>query len=63
MIVYKQSSGISFGSNTSIYVHSSAVTMSVPSEDYVCVTCGYFERYINDGKKLDSVAQKWEKVG
>ena len=61
--VYKKSEGIAFGDGRNIKVYTSAVTIPVPAEDYVCATCGYFERYITDEDKLGSVAQNWEKVG
>jgi len=61
--VYKKSEGIAFGDGRNIKVYTSAVTIPVPSEDYVCTNCGYFERYIMDRDKLDSVAQNWENVG
>jgi hypothetical protein len=38
------------------------MTMHTQTEDYICSTCGYFEIYIADQKKLNDVAQKWEKV-
>ena len=63
LTVYKKPEGIAFGDGRNIKVYTSAVTMPVPAEDYICTTCGYFERYINDREKLDSVAQNWEKVG
>ena len=63
MTVYKKTEGVGFGGGDKIYVYTSAMTRAVPPEDYVCTTCGYFERYISDREKLDSVAQNWEKVG
>ena len=62
MTVYKKAEGIAFGDGRNIKVYTSAVTLPVPAEDYVCITCGYFERYIADQEKLVSVAQNWEKV-
>lgn len=62
--VYKKTeNGISYGSAKGVYVYTSAVTMPSGSEDYICTTCGYFERYIIDREKLDAVAKKWDKVG
>jgi hypothetical protein len=30
--------------------------------DYVCVNCGYYERYITNRKVLDRIAEKWERA-
>jgi predicted nucleic-acid-binding Zn-ribbon protein len=31
-------------------------------DNYVCVKCGYVESYIADSKKLDEIAERWDKV-
>ena len=38
------------------------ITTGCTTLAFVCTTCGYFEVYIHDGKKLQEVAQKWDKV-
>jgi len=30
---------------------------------FICTSCGYFESFITDQKKLNEVAQSWAKVG
>lgn len=57
--IFTQKNGINFGSfevNTGFFVTFS------PTDDYICADCGYFERYIDDKKKLAEVAQKWARV-
>jgi len=34
----------------------------VNSQDYVCVTCGYFEKHFPQGKALEKVASTWPRV-
>jgi predicted nucleic-acid-binding Zn-ribbon protein len=34
----------------------------VRTVDYLCVTCGYFEKHLAPGKALDKVAEKWPPV-
>lgn len=29
---------------------------------YACITCGYFENYIIDPKKIKTIAENWKKV-
>ncbi len=31
-------------------------------DNYVCVRCGYVERYIADSNKLKDIQEKWPKV-
>ena len=31
-------------------------------ENYVCVNCGYLERYITSEKDLDRIEAKWPKI-
>lgn len=45
-----------------VYVYTSRMTMASSAIAYVCATCGYFENYIADPRKLSDVAQNWEKV-
>ena len=33
-----------------------------PTDDYVCVECGYFEQYFIPGRALDKVAERWQRV-
>jgi hypothetical protein len=38
------------------------VTSGCTTLAFVCTTCGFFEVYLHDGRKLQEVAQKWNKV-
>lgn len=29
---------------------------------YACITCGYFENYLIDAKKIQMISEKWKKV-
>jgi hypothetical protein len=35
---------------------------SVPLDNYVCITCGYVERYINNRDALRRIQRKWPRV-
>lgn len=58
--IFTKKDGINFGSFEVITAFF--VTYS-PTNDYICVDCGYFERYVNDKNKLFEVSQKWTRVG
>lgn len=62
MTVHVKTGGVGFGSSDKIYVYTSAATRAVPMTTYVCTTCGYFESYIADVKKLAEVAKNWPRV-
>ena len=47
-----------FGSN-SIPI---SITSIAALDNYVCVECGYLERYIAEDEKLQQIADKWRKV-
>ncbi len=32
-------------------------------DNYVCVKCGYVERYVSGAEKLKEIAESWPKVG
>jgi hypothetical protein len=34
----------------------------VDGVSFLCTSCGYYENYIADAKKLSDAAQKWPKV-
>ena len=34
----------------------------VDTMSFLCTTCGYYEIYITDAKKLSAAAQQWPKV-
>jgi predicted nucleic-acid-binding Zn-ribbon protein len=57
--IFTQKSGINFGSfevKTAFFVTFS------PTDDYICIDCGYFERYIDDKAKLMEVSHNWTRV-
>jgi len=39
-----------------------SLTSLAPIDNYVCVTCGYVERYISERSKLKEIARKWDRV-
>jgi hypothetical protein len=46
-----------------VYLHTGTfITKPLGHHDYVCVTCGYFEQYIDDAAKLAEVGRKWARV-
>jgi len=47
-----------FGSN-SIPI---GLTSIAALDNYVCVTCGYVERYVSEAEKLAEISKKWTKV-
>jgi len=58
--VFTRKDGINYGS---FEISIAFLVTHSPANDYICTDCGYFERYIDDKKKLAEVAQKWQKVG
>jgi len=59
--VFTKKDGI--GTGDGFYVRTSFMVSPSTINDYICTDCGYVERYIDDKKKLEEVAQKWQKVG
>lgn len=60
--VYSKTYGVKIGEVQGVYVQTSMMTMAVPYVSFVCSSCGYFENYIAEPKKLAEVAAKWTKV-
>jgi hypothetical protein len=60
--IFAKDDGISYGSGGSLYVHTGMISQAVPSKSFVCTTCGYYELYITEPKKLADVAQKWQQI-
>lgn len=58
--VYSKTNGVN--SSGGIYVYTGAITRVVPFVTFMCSTCGYFENYVADARKLEEVAQKWDRV-
>jgi len=46
---------------------SNSIPISIVSiaalDNYVCVQCGYLERYVADAEKLKEISRKWQKAG
>jgi len=62
--IYANKAVVKVASRNAISVSSFT---SLFSDDYLCISCGYLEQYVNDvylkdTKKIDKVKQKWEKV-
>ena len=63
--VYVNKKGITYHSNSAMYIHNPKGVMTMPFSDYsdyVCASCGYFETYIDDGNKLYDIESHWKKV-
>ncbi|MBU0698270.1 MAG: hypothetical protein KKE59_02405, partial [Proteobacteria bacterium] len=45
---------------------SNSIPISIVSiaalDNYVCVQCGYLERYVADAEKLKEISKKWKKA-
>ncbi len=44
------------------YIGFGGVYTGVDVETFLCVTCGYYENYVTDTKRLAEVAQRWPAV-
>jgi predicted nucleic-acid-binding Zn-ribbon protein len=46
---------------------SNSIPVSITSiaalDNYVCIDCGYLERYIAESDKLEEIAKKWRRAG
>lgn len=62
--VYAKESGISFdqGKKTSVIVKTGMVKSDSEAEAFICTSCGYYEIYVTDHKKLRDVEKKWRQV-
>ena len=63
--VYRKLVLIGYGGSASgaVFVYTSWITSASPVESLICTSCGYFENYIVDDKKMAEIANTWEKVG
>lgn len=63
--VYMSRKGITFHSNSAMYIQNLKSIMTVPFDNYnnyVCASCGYFETYIDDKEKLSEIQKHWSKM-
>jgi len=44
------------------YIVFDGMYSAVDVQSYLCTTCGYYENYVADPKRLAEVAQKWPAV-
>ncbi len=61
LTVFAKEDGIKLGDGVMIY--TSWLTSAVQTMDFICTSCGYFEHYVVDQKKLADVAKAWTRVG
>ena len=47
-----------FGSNA-VPIHLASIAAL---DNYVCIACGYVERYIDQANKLEEIGRRWDKV-
>jgi predicted nucleic-acid-binding Zn-ribbon protein len=55
--IYAKNDGITFGVNN---LNINGRPTSYIS--FICTSCGYFENYVNDPKKLEEIASTWQKI-
>ena len=58
--IYAQGNGVAGRNGVAVSVGLSLDSTAVIS--YICTTCGYFENYFTDQRKLSEVKEKWQKV-
>ena len=62
--VYARQNGLQIGEHSQgVIIFTSWLTTPTPTVTFICTSCGYFESFITDQKKLNEVAQSWAKVG
>ena len=44
------------------YIGFNGVYQGVDVQSYLCTTCGYFENYVTEAKRLAEAAQHWPSV-
>ena len=58
--IHSQKNGVGGRNGVAVSLGLSLDSTEVIS--FVCATCGYFENYFTDQRKLSEVKQKWQKV-
>jgi predicted nucleic-acid-binding Zn-ribbon protein len=57
--IYQKSEGLYFGD---VKGYFSIDGNGTPYVSFICTTCGYFENYVADEKRLEAIANSWQKV-
>lgn len=61
--VYYQQNGIYVPKTLGTFINTENGNMGSTTDDYICTSCGYVERYVTDQAKLKRIAQVWKKAG
>ncbi len=59
--IHSQANGLLFAGRNE-YIHLGMAHYPTDIVSFLCVSCGYFENYLSDPKKLAEAAQQWPKV-
>jgi len=59
--VHVQTNGFAPGGRRE-YIGFEGMYSAVDVQSYLCTTCGYYENYVTDPKRLVEAAQKWPAV-
>ncbi|HEX8457981.1 MAG TPA: hypothetical protein VF656_11845 [Pyrinomonadaceae bacterium] len=63
LTVFAKQNGLQVGGHSGgVFIYTSWATMPAPAVAFVCTSCGYFEHYVIDRKKLEEVARTWTRV-
>jgi hypothetical protein len=60
--VYSIANGVVPGGRPRYYVQMDGMYTASDVTSFLCTTCGYYENYIADAKKLTAVAARWPRV-
>ena len=60
--VYSLANGVVPGGRVREYIQFDGMYSAADVLSFLCTTCGYYENYVTDAKKLSAVANKWPQV-
>ena len=61
--VYTKENAVAFEQGRKgVFIKTGMGQSASDTEAYICSSCGYFEIYVIDHKKLQDVAKKWQQV-
>ena len=60
--VYSLANGVVPGGRDREYIHLGAFYYPIDVQSFLCTTCGFYENYVTDQKRLAEVTQKWPQV-